>query len=74
MGFLDKLLPPGKMKIQLEKLEFNLGDTVSGTIFLEMKKPLQARALKVKVISEETVRQRSGGSTTTKTNTLFEFE
>lgn len=74
MGFLDKILPPGKMTIELEKLEFHPGDSVNGTVKLEMKKSMPARALKAKVFGQEIIKKRSGGKTSTEMHTIFDFE
>jgi len=37
----------GKLELQLEKFNFKPGDTISGTVKLLLKKPIQARQLRV---------------------------
>ena len=78
MGFLDRILPPGKMRIELEKLEFHPGESVKGKVVLDMKKPMSAKDLTVRVVGQEIIKQRrmtSKGSTIdTDTHTIFKFE
>lgn len=37
----------GKIDLKLEKLNFKPGETIKGTVSLELKEPIQARGLKV---------------------------
>ncbi|MFH1424770.1 MAG: hypothetical protein ABIG20_03750 [archaeon] len=54
LGFMK-----GKLDVSLENVNFSPGDTIAGTVKLELKKPVKARKLVVAFIGEKTVSQAS---------------
>lgn len=46
-------LGKGKIELQLEKYNLHPGDTIKGTVTLKLKKPVHARALKIRFIGEQ---------------------
>lgn len=69
----------GKIELILEKYNYSPGNTIKGKISLKLKKPIQAKALKVGLVGEKVTKEfrRTSGkgarSTPRKTN-LFDFE
>ncbi len=67
-----------EIEITLEKFNFSTGETVRGKIFLKLKKPTMAKALKVGLIGEKLIKntriQGSNVSSQQKKEYLFNFE
>jgi len=63
----------GKIAIELEKYEFNLGEKVKGTIILTIKKPLEAKSINIGI--EAISKQTDYSQNTIKQNDdkVFEF-
>jgi len=70
MGFLDAILPPGKMELKLDKFNYAAGETIKGTASLSTNKPIHAKGVFVKLYALENV--RTGKSSTTRT--VFDFQ
>lgn len=75
----------GKIKLLIEKFNFSPGDTITGKISLDLKKPISARQLKVSLIGIQTstrtsVGPRFGGSrrnsisSSTSRNVVYNFD
>ena len=72
----------GKMQVNLEKYNFVEGETIKGKISFNLKKPTQARAVKVGIYAKQKQRTRRpastnrnvGPSTTTETITVYDFD
>ena len=62
----------GKLLINIDKLNFSLGDTIEGTVVLKLKKPLKAKGLRINLVyaMESRSRNAKGGSSTNVTNLL----
>ena len=73
MGLLDKLMPPGKVDIILDKYSFNYGDKVAGRVILTAKKPIHATGLKVKIQATERINQYGAKNSST-VRVAFRFE
>jgi len=64
----------GKFEIILEKYNFSPGETIKGRILMKLKKPTQAKALKVGLVGEKkTTQYRKTSSSQSKTH-FFDFE
>jgi len=75
----------GKVNLQLNKTQFSQGETISGNIQLELKKPKQAKRMFIEFYGEQKQRTRTGGiamgigrstrpsKTRTDTVRIFEF-
>ncbi len=59
----------GKMDIRIVKREFRPGEAIDGTLWLELKEPVQARGVSVALVGERKVRQGKE----TRTERVFEF-
>jgi len=57
----------GKIEVQLENYNLSPGDMIKGTVLLQLKKPVHARALKVLFIGEAVTRRTTphGGGVST---------
>jgi hypothetical protein len=64
----------GKIDVQINKYSFAPGETIGGTISMQLKKPIKARGLIASLIGERTVRRNTGKGTTTTTEKVFEFK
>lgn len=49
----------GNIELQLEKYNLSPGDTIKGEVLLKLKKPVHARALKIRFIGEQVTRKTS---------------
>jgi len=68
------LFGPEKITMTLEKYNFAPGDTIKGTVSLNLKKPTKARKMEVKFIGQRKERCRdSRGRTTYRTTDVFDF-
>jgi hypothetical protein len=56
----------GRMDIVLDKINYSLGDTVKGTIKLELKSPKKARALRLDLWGEREGAYKKVGKNTTR--------
>jgi len=67
-----------EIEITLEKFNFSIGETVRGKIFLKLKKPTRAKALKVGLIGERLTKntriQGTNVSSQQKKEYVFNFE
>ncbi len=73
MGFLDAIMPPGKMEIQIEKFNYAPGDTVKGVASLTTKKPIHAKGVFVKLFAIEKV-STMGSKSSNQVKKVFEFQ
>lgn len=64
----------GGITIQLNKFEYSIGETVSGSVILKLKKDVEAKSLKVGIIGERKQRSYSKGKSTNRTDILFNFK
>lgn len=74
MGFLG--IGKGKIDMDLEKYGFAPGETIRGKLKMELKKPIDARCLKIGLVAEEFVRERrmNGNGTHTTRRKVFDFD
>jgi hypothetical protein len=63
----------GNIKIQLDKTQFSQGEEVKGRISLTLKKPLEAKALKVGIIGIQRQTRYTGRGTSTSTREVYRF-
>ena len=76
MGFLDKILPPGKMQINLNAVEYHPGNAVKGILVLTTKHPINARGIEVRVHGFKEYKRRDSfhkGKMKTVTEDIFDF-
>jgi len=75
------LFGPEKMILTLEKYDYKPGDSIKGTVKLQLKKPMNARKLEVGFIGRK-IQQQGGGITigggakntrSTNYSTIFDF-
>ena len=66
-------LGKGKIDLKLDKLQFRPGDIITGTITLQLKKPVKAKGVSVQLLGEKKVRQRTGTKIHTHTTKIFDF-
>jgi len=69
----------GKIEVFLEKYNFSHGETIKGRITLKLKKPVQAKALKVGLVGEKATTQygktpRGGMSSSHRKTHFFDFK
>ncbi|MEE9525537.1 MAG: hypothetical protein V3V78_02920 [Candidatus Woesearchaeota archaeon] len=64
----------GKIEIKLDKYEFVPGDTISGTLVLKLKKPLEANELTIGIEGYQKTVQGYGNSRNYRTTKVFDFE
>jgi len=69
-GLFDFLLPPGKMELTLEKLNFTRGEKVKGHAKLTTERPIKARGVFARIYAEE----ETHGSKSTNTHVIFDFQ
>jgi len=43
----------GKIEIQLDNFNYKPGDTIEGTVALTLKKPIEAKGVKIRIIGEQ---------------------
>lgn len=68
------LFGPEKITLMLEKYNFAPGDTIKGTVSLNLKKPTKARKMEVKFIGQRKERHTdSRGRTSYRTINIFDF-
>mgnify|MGYP006295690477 FL=1 len=68
------LFGPEKMIVALEQYNFFPGETIKGTLSINLKKPKKARKLEIALVGEKKERRRSSdGKTHTKTVRLYNF-
>jgi hypothetical protein len=70
-GLFDFILPPGKMELTLEKLNFARGETIKGHAKLTTQRPIKARGVFVRIYAVEESRGTKGS---TSTRTVFDFQ
>ena len=69
------LFGPEKMILALDQFNFFPGETIKGTVSINLKKPKKARKLQVGLVGERKERYRdSDGHTHTKTVRLYDFQ
>ncbi|MDH7517418.1 MAG: hypothetical protein QHH19_03640 [Candidatus Thermoplasmatota archaeon] len=69
------LFGPDKITLMLEKYSYKPGETIKGTVKLNLKKSTKARKLEVGLFGERKERTRShDGKTHTRTVTVFNFK
>lgn len=70
MGLFNK----NKIKIHLDKYNFEPGDTIEGYVALNLKKPVEARELRIQFLGERREERRNGeGEIVHNYITVFEF-
>ena len=69
-GFLKK----GKIEIVVSRMNYLFNETISGTVKMQLNKPIEARGMRVKLVAEQEVYVRQhNGNYTKQTKTLYEF-
>ena len=64
----------GKIAIQLDKFEYSIGETISGSVILKLKRDVEAKSLKVGIIGERKQKSYSKGKSTSRTDIIFDFK
>jgi len=64
----------GKIEVFLEKYNFSHGETIKGRITLKLKKPVQAKALKVGLVGEKATTQYERKGTSQSKTHFYNFE
>ena len=67
-GFLK-----GKIEMQLPKVSFAQGESITGAVTMQLKKPIAARAVRVSLIGEQRTTQYRNGKTETSTQQIYNF-
>lgn len=65
------LFSKGTMNIQLQKMAFSQGESISGTVTMQLKKPIQARGVRICLIGEQKTTQYRNGKMETSTQQIF---
>lgn len=68
-GFLK-----GKMNVQLEKYQFSPGEEIVGKLSMNLKKPVEANGVNVRLLGREKITTRRGDQSSTDFVTIFDFE
>ncbi|MDP2947055.1 MAG: hypothetical protein Q8N88_02985 [Nanoarchaeota archaeon] len=63
----------GKIILNLNKFDFAENETISGSVSLNLKKPVQANGLYVKLVGERSFAKFVNGHNETKTENIFEL-
>lgn len=66
-------LKGGKMIVNLPKLNYKHGETINGTAILDLAKPKNARAVKIRIFAIKKNRSVSSSGTSTSNQTIFDF-
>ncbi len=66
-------LKGGKMSITLPKLNYTNGETINGTVILDLSKPKKARAVKIRIFAIRQNRSMSSKGSSTSNQTIFDF-
>lgn len=64
----------GDITINLPKYNYSLGEVITGTIIIKLKKPIRANSVNIRLLGEEKVTQRINGKNSTRTNIIFDFD
>ncbi|MCX6798902.1 MAG: hypothetical protein NTW59_02270 [Candidatus Diapherotrites archaeon] len=64
----------GSIELRLNKTNFFFGETIEGTLALKLKKPKDARQLRVSIVAERETTQYSGGKRSTRIDTIFKSD
>lgn len=65
----------GKIIINLSNFNFSSGESITGTVILQLKKPMQAKSLKVGLVAESSSRSiRNNKPNNSRTSVLFKFD
>jgi len=64
----------GKIDIKLPKFNYSAGETIEGSVVLELKKPISAKELSISIIAEQTVSQISGRRRSSRRTRVFDFK
>jgi hypothetical protein len=69
----------GKIDILIEKYNFSPGETIRGRVFLELKKPILAKELRIglfglKITTRQITSSKGTPTTQTKTEFIYHFE
>ena len=67
------LFGPDKITMNLEKYDYKPGETIKGTIKLNLKKPISARKMEVSFIGKRKEQYRDSNGKHTKTTKVFNF-
>ena len=68
LGFLK-----GKIHVKLEKRQFTPGETIKGTVRLELNKEVQATALQVQLYATKQTRSQSSSGKSTRSDIFYDF-
>jgi hypothetical protein len=70
------LFGKGKMEIQVSKVNYHPGDTISGYVTLSMKKLVKGREVAISLVGEQTVTRPGNADegNTTETTRIYEFK
>ena len=75
MSFLDKIFPPGKMQLTLEKYSYSPGETIKGKAVLTTKKPVHATEFKIRLYAEQITQERNvRGEMETVRTRVYDYE
>ena len=69
LDFLSK----GKMEIKLDKMSFAQGESISGTVSMQLKNPAKARGVNIKLIGERKITHFTGKGTSTTIERVYNF-
>jgi len=67
-------LSKGKMEIKLDKLSFAQGETINGSIAMQLKKPIKAKGVLVVLFAEQTNTRMTSKGMERYTQRIYEFK
>jgi hypothetical protein len=71
LGFLG--IGRGKMKVQLDNMQFSPGETITGKLVINLKRPIKGKAVLIGLLGEQKITEFSGGKRQTRTQKIFDF-
>lgn len=72
LGFLG--IGRGKMKIQLDKMQFSPGETITGKLVINLKRPIKGKAVTIGLLGEQRVTEFVDGKRRTRRHKIFDFD
>ena len=64
----------GKMDIKIHKFNYTPGETITGTVMMNLKKPLEGRGVYIRLLGTEQITEGYGKNRRTRTITIFNFK
>ncbi len=68
------LFSKGNMDIKLDKASFSAGESIIGTVTMQLKKPIKSRGVVISIIGERKVTRMAGNGLESRVEQVFNFD